>query len=435
MRIILVLLVVLNFAMAKKVALVIGNSNYITEGYLPNPINDAKLIAKKLRNVGFEVTLKRDIKSADKMKSVINGFLKKLKKDDIAVVYYAGHGVQCRGKNYLIPTKANIVRGGQLQSEALNLDFLIGGLSDIKLAVVMLDACRDNSYPSCGRGKNRGLARPSIPNNGGMIISFATGENEIADDGNGEHSPYALAISKYLEQNIPIETFFRKVGSEVFTTSNQRPMFQSSFYGDFSFGKREECTKTITIPAKYKTVTKRVLVKEESVEKSVVVPLFKTITERLLYKPFYYKYLYKKDINEDLPFDTTFESFSTDGGSWVSFKPKLIAKTKRIIIREPFTKLIVANGIVKKIKVPTKYKTVIYYQVDRENEREILEFLKDKSYKKISIPAKYKTIIKKILVKPSKIKTIKTPAVYKTVTEKILVSPKTKKSISVPCDQ
>ena len=231
------MLLVLNLATAKKVALVIGNGDY-NRGYLPNPTKDADLIAQKLEDVGFTVTPVNNIKTAPKMKEVINNFAKKLNKDDIAVVYYAGHGVQCLGKNYLMPTKANVARGGQLASEAVDLNFLIGGLEKIKLAIVMLDACRNNTYPSCSKSQTRGLVQPTVSNDGGMIVSFATAENDIALDGNGDHSPYALALSKFMNQSLPIETFFREVGGEVYGASGQRPMLKNSFYGRFSFGSK-----------------------------------------------------------------------------------------------------------------------------------------------------------------------------------------------------
>jgi len=151
------------------------------------------------------------------------------------VIYYAGHGVQCKGKNYLIPTKATIIRGGQLPSKALSLDVVIGAVSDIKLAIIMFDACRNNTYPSCSKSQTRGLVQPKVNSAGGMIVSFATAENTEASDGD-EHSPYALALSKFMKQKMPIETYFRKVGGEVFGSSGQRPMLKSNFYGRFSFG-------------------------------------------------------------------------------------------------------------------------------------------------------------------------------------------------------
>ena len=234
MRLILILLLTINLLQAKKLALVIGNSDY-QQGFLPNPTKDADLIAQNLRSVGFSVTLKKNLTTAYDMEEVINTFAKTLSSDDIAVVYYAGHGVQCNGKNYLMPTKANVVKGGQLKSKAVDLDFLTGGVSDIKLAIVMLDACRNNTFPSCGRTRSRGLVQPNVESKGGMIISFATASNEIALDGNGNHSPYALALTKFMNQSMPVETYFRKVGGEVFRSSEQRPMLKNSFYGSFSF--------------------------------------------------------------------------------------------------------------------------------------------------------------------------------------------------------
>lgn len=235
MRLLLLLLLITNLLFAQKFALVIGNADYST-GWLPNPKKDANLIARSLRAVGFSVEIQKDIHTAPQMKGIINNFARKLDKNDIAVVYYAGHGVQCKGKNYLIPTKADIVKGGQLATEALDLDFLIAGVSEIKLAMVMLDACRNNTYPSCNKSQSRGLVQPSVPQEGGMILSFARAENEIASDGDKNHSPYALALSKYMKESIPIETYFRKVGGEVYrNTGLQRPMLKNSFYGEFSF--------------------------------------------------------------------------------------------------------------------------------------------------------------------------------------------------------
>jgi hypothetical protein len=234
MRIILVMLLMLNLATAKKIALVIGNGDY-EKGWLSNPTKDADLIAQNLRDVGFSVTVKKNLSTAYKMEKAIDDFAKIVKDDDIAVIYYAGHGVQCKGKNYLIPTKATINRGGQLPSKALSLDVVIGAVSDIKLAIIMLDACRNNTYPSCSKSQTRGLVQPKVNSAGGMIISFATAENTEASDG-VEHSPYALALSKFMNQSLPIETYFSRVGGDVLSSSGQRPMFKSSFYGRFSFG-------------------------------------------------------------------------------------------------------------------------------------------------------------------------------------------------------
>lgn len=237
MRTLLIILLMLNLATAKKIALVIGNGDY-KKGWLSNPTKDADLIAQNLRDVGFSVTVKKNLSTAYKMEKAIDDFARIVKDDDIAVIYYAGHGVQCKGKNYLIPTKATIIRGGQLPSKALSLDVVIGAVSDIKLAIIMLDACRNNTYPSCSKSQTRGLVQPKVNSAGGMIVSFATAENTEASDGE-EHSPYALALSKFMKQKMPIETYFRKVGGEVFGSSGQRPMLKSNFYGRFSFGNNK----------------------------------------------------------------------------------------------------------------------------------------------------------------------------------------------------
>lgn len=264
MRIIFLLLIMIESSLGAKFALVMGNSAY-EKGRLPNPVNDARLIADDLKSLGFSVTMEKNIKTASKMKRVINSFASKLKSNDIAVVYYAGHGVQYKGKNYLMPTQANAIKGAQLESEAVNLDFLVGGVSEIKLAIVMLDACRKNTYPTYDRSQSRGLAQVKVPSDGGMIISYATAPNEVAADGSGNHSPYAKALSKYMGQKLPIETFFRKVGGEVYqNTGKQRPMLKNSFYGDFSFGQnvvREDVRPIEVKLIKKKNTAKKMYIK------------------------------------------------------------------------------------------------------------------------------------------------------------------------------
>lgn len=236
MRFILLLLLTLNLLHAQKLALVIGNSNY-TKGFLPNPINDAKLIAKTLREVGFSVTMETDLKSKTDMENVINSFISQVSKNDTVAVYYSGHGVQYNGVDYLMPIKANIAKKGQLPSVSLDINFLLGGVSDAKLAIVMLDACRNNPYRSFIRGIPKGLGQASVNVDGGMIISYATEANQIANDGDGVNSPYALALKKYIKSSLPIETVFKKVRGYVKekTHKEQKPMTKMLFDGDFVF--------------------------------------------------------------------------------------------------------------------------------------------------------------------------------------------------------
>jgi len=229
----------LEFGFSKKLALVIGNSNYST-GYLANPINDAKLIAQTLREVGFTVSIKKDLKSKTDMENAINAFALQVSQNDTVAIYYSGHGVQYNGRDYLMPTHANIAKKGQLPSVSLDVNFLLGSVSDAKLAIVMLDACRNNPYRSFIRGIPKGLGQASVNVDGGMIISYATEANKIANDGNGANSPYALALKKYIKSSDPIETVFRKVRGEVsrLTHKEQKPMTKMLFDGEFAFMAR-----------------------------------------------------------------------------------------------------------------------------------------------------------------------------------------------------
>lgn len=239
MRIIVLILIILELSFAQKLALVIGNSNY-AKGYLANPINDAKLIAKTLREVGFTVTVRTDLKTKTAMENAINAFAKTVSTSDTVAIYYSGHGVQYNGNDYLMPTTANITKKGQLPSVSLDVNFLLGGVSDAKLAIIMLDACRNNPYRSFIRGIPKGLGQASVTVDGGMIISYATEANQVANDGNGANSPYALALQKYIKTSDPIETVFRKVRGEVSrqTDKEQKPMAKMLFDGEFTFMAR-----------------------------------------------------------------------------------------------------------------------------------------------------------------------------------------------------
>lgn len=234
MRFALLFLLTINTTSATtKQALVIGNSAYI-EGYLSNPINDAKLIRDTLKELGFNVIYKKNLNKY-KMEKTINSFAKSVNKNTIAVVYYAGHGMQFKEKNYLIPVGANAVKEGQIPAVSVSLDFMLGGLQDSKLSIVLLDACRNNPFKSFNRGKNRGLVRTK-DNGENYIISYATAAGKVATDGKGANSPYALALAKYFRKPLPIETIFRKVRAEVKRlTGNQYPYFEPHFDEEFYF--------------------------------------------------------------------------------------------------------------------------------------------------------------------------------------------------------
>ncbi len=170
----------------RRVALVIGNSNYKdNRDYLPNPINDAKDISADLRSFGFNVTTKTNL-GLEAMQEVIADFGRTASNADVALFYYAGHGVQSKGRNYLMPIDVTIASEAQLPFKSVNLNYILEEMDNAKskVNIVMLDACRNNKFTGKFRGrgsKERGLARVDVPK--GTVIVYATAAGKTADDG------------------------------------------------------------------------------------------------------------------------------------------------------------------------------------------------------------------------------------------------------------
>ena len=234
MRLILTLLLFFSMLQAKNKALVIGNSNY-KQGYLANPINDAKLIRDTLKNdLNFEVTYETDL-SKHEMEKVIRAFSKSIGRDDIALFYYAGHGMQYNEWNYLIPLKANAVTEGQIPSVGVDVNYVLGGMDKAKLAILLLDACRNNPFSrSFSRGGTRGLAQITS-NQKNYIISYATQAGAETQDGNGANSPYALALNEYLTKPLEVATLLKKVKNQVATSTSpvQVPYVDDRYVGEY----------------------------------------------------------------------------------------------------------------------------------------------------------------------------------------------------------
>jgi uncharacterized caspase-like protein len=222
------------------VALIIGNSAYKAVAVLPNPKKDAHDVAAALRDAGFaEVVEHHDLGLAD-MRIALSTFEDLAKAADWAVVYYAGHGIEVDGRNYLVPVDAQLKRDSDVEDEALPLERVLSRVSVAKrLQLVILDACRDNPFArkmaSSGGLKRsigaRGLARfENLPTN--LMIAYSAGKGEAALDGAaGENSPYAKALVKYLaEPQLELGIFFRKVRADVLaaTQGKQRPFEDSS---------------------------------------------------------------------------------------------------------------------------------------------------------------------------------------------------------------
>jgi hypothetical protein len=229
---------------ANKIALVIGNSDYSLADYLPNPVKDSKAIADKLRNLGFEVIERHDL-TLEEMNAALHETHKKIGKGTIALFYYAGHGIQKDGQNYLIPVDADISKAYEIEYSGLNLRKVLDGMSEAQpsLNIALLDACRNNPYEKRIRGLSRtadeqGAGLAAIDNARGSILSYATEPGNVAIDGTGEHSPYAVALLKHLEQpGLSIQDMLAQVGLDVMiaTQGEQRPWYSSSPAPRFCF--------------------------------------------------------------------------------------------------------------------------------------------------------------------------------------------------------
>ena len=219
-----------------RVAIVIGNSKY-PSGALANPKNDASAIAASLKKLGFDVELKLDASKAD-MVALIKRFSGKAEKASVAALFYAGHGIQANGSNYIVPIDANPKSERDLKWELVKMDDVIDDMGSAAVKLVFFDACRDNPLSrSFGRGGSRGMAAPVEAT--GTLISFATKHGNIAADGDTEHSPYTAALLASLEnsEGVEIEQMLRKVqqGVKRATNGRQEPWRYGSLDGDFYF--------------------------------------------------------------------------------------------------------------------------------------------------------------------------------------------------------
>jgi uncharacterized caspase-like protein len=188
----------------KRVALVIGNSNYKNAALLPNPANDAAAIAATLKSAGFDIVDSRlDLQSTD-MRRALREFADQARDADMAVVYYAGHGIEIDGTNYLIPTDAKLERDTDIYDEAFSLDRVLLAIEPARqLRLVIVDACRNNPFADsmkrtvASRTVSRGLARIE-PTTTNTLVAFAAKAGLTALDGNSANSPYATALVKHI---------------------------------------------------------------------------------------------------------------------------------------------------------------------------------------------------------------------------------------------
>jgi uncharacterized caspase-like protein len=226
---------------AKRVALVIGNAAYQNAPTLPNPVNDGAVIAQTLKDAGFDVVDSRHDLAAVEMRRALRDFSDRARDADIAVIYYAGHGLEVDGNNYLIPVDAKLERDADVYDEGLSLDRVLVAIEPAKqLRLVILDACRDNPFTKtmkrtlATRSIDRGLAKvePTSPN---TLIAYSAKAGSTAMDGDGRNSPFTVALSAHLTTpGLDVRRAFGFVRDDVLkiTANRQEPFVYGSLGGE-----------------------------------------------------------------------------------------------------------------------------------------------------------------------------------------------------------
>lgn len=223
-------------AQERRVALVIGNSTYANVTSLANPVNDATDLAAALTRIGFEVTLATDL-DINGMRTALRGFRDQATGADMALVYYAGHGVELDKQNYLIPVDAKLESDSDVLFDTIPLDLLsesVNGATTLRM--VLLDACRNNPFlgriKSTGRAIGQGLS-PFEPT-GGTLVAYAAKGGTVALDGTGRNSPFMKGLLAHIEEpGLDIALMFRKVRDSVLaeTGNRQEPFIYGSLPG------------------------------------------------------------------------------------------------------------------------------------------------------------------------------------------------------------
>jgi hypothetical protein len=213
----------------KRVALIVGNSAYKNVSVLPNPVNDATAMAAMFKGAGFDVVeARRDLGNLD-FRRTIREFSSLARNADVAVVFFAGHGIEVRGTNYLLPVDAKLASDFDVEDESVSLDRVMQALEPAKrMRLVILDACRDNPFVRtmqrsvATRAISRGLAKVE-PQSSNTLVAFAAKDGSTADDGVGSHSPFTTALLKHITApGLDIRIALGRVRDEVLTSTGNR---------------------------------------------------------------------------------------------------------------------------------------------------------------------------------------------------------------------
>jgi hypothetical protein len=235
------------FVSSERLALVIGNNAYQTAP-LRNPVNDAEDMGKVLSTLGFKVILQKNV-DRRAMEDSIRSFGRQLRNGGVGLFYFAGHGMQVEGRNYIIPINGRIESESDIKYEAVDAGLVLDKMEDAKnqLNIVILDACRNNPYSRHFRNREQGLARMEAP--AGSLIAYSTAPGTVADDGVERNGTFTKHLIRHImTPNLPVEQVFKRVRIDVATETKQRqiPWESSSLMGDFYF-KIERVVHTIPI--------------------------------------------------------------------------------------------------------------------------------------------------------------------------------------------
>jgi uncharacterized caspase-like protein len=265
-------------AAEKRVALVVGNSTYAQVGTLANPANDANDISSALKSAGFEVILGLNVDKRE-FDSKVRNFADILEDADVAIFFYAGHGLQVAGRNYLIPVDARLQSERDLDFDSVNLDFILKqmelGRAD-KTNIVFLDACRDNPFTrnlarSMGtRSASIGKGLAQVDTGVGTFIAYSTQPGNVALDGTGRNSPFTAALAKHvLEPDHNLTSVMIQVRKDVLaaTGGKQVPWDHSALTGEFYFQKTAAKVDQSTRSAEPDALQQRMRSLEDEVKK------------------------------------------------------------------------------------------------------------------------------------------------------------------------
>jgi DNA-binding beta-propeller fold protein YncE len=332
----------------RRIALVIGNSKYQQVLKLPNPVNDANDMAATLKELGFEVILRTDASLQD-MDLALNEFSQKLHGGGVGAFFYAGHGVQMDGENYLIPVDAKLRIKTDIAYETLPVGKILGRMeeADNQTNIVILDACRNNPF---GRGWSRslesGLAQIIAPS--GTFIAYATAPGKLAEDGEQGNGTFTQHILKYIKTpKLSIESLFKQVrqGVAIQTKNHQVPWDSSSLIGEFSFNPATEILEKQKINPPILTI---------STPKPTIFPDFlpslatqknisKTIPNKNLISYMPEKIELKRIFNKNKLSTSEGVAISNNGQVFISSNYSLVAKKNNIEIRDFSTGALIHN--------------------------------------------------------------------------------------------